>query len=184
MTPKFDVFILAGGMSNKLEIPVSILKDPSSSEMEDEQNGRIPSSCSSGKDNDFRVKGRAPAFCNLSNDSCFNSKTKAKSKDCAAMNLPNKLSNVMGLYQRLMVDPLSMLFENKKKKNSMEFDTQRTGFPIKVSIILISLVFILQLLPLASASEQLGNPYHILGVSRQATLKDIRKAYKLLVKEW
>jgi len=34
------------------------------------------------------------------------------------------------------------------------------------------------------ASNTLGDPYKILGLTRQASLQDIRKAYKQLAKEW
>ena len=45
-------------------------------------------------------------------------------------------------------------------------------------------LIIIQSLPMVEASEPLRNPYHILGVTRHATMLDIRKAYKNLVKEW
>ncbi|XP_011637350.1 dnaJ homolog subfamily C member 16 [Pogonomyrmex barbatus] len=51
-------------------------------------------------------------------------------------------------------------------------------------LLLLSLLTILQLMPSAIAGESLGDPYKILGVSRHATMQDIRKAYKHLVKEW
>ncbi|XP_001603228.1 dnaJ homolog subfamily C member 16 [Nasonia vitripennis] len=170
-------------MSCELEMPARALKGAGRSEMEgelctNEEDSWIPSSRYSQEDID------SPVFYNSSNISDFNSKTKADYKDCATLKVPSKLSNMQKSYVRLTIDLLSTLFTNKKKQSSMELNAQLTGFLLKMSIILISLVFVMQLLPLASASERLGNPYHILGVSRHATLKEIRKAYKLLAKEW
>ncbi|EFN79950.1 dnaJ homolog subfamily C member 16 [Harpegnathos saltator] len=51
-------------------------------------------------------------------------------------------------------------------------------------LLLLCLLLISQLTPSVVAVDSLGNPYKILGVSRHATLQDIRKAYKHLVKEW
>lgn len=34
------------------------------------------------------------------------------------------------------------------------------------------------------ADIELGDPYRILGIERKASLQDIRRAYKLLAKEW
>lgn len=51
-------------------------------------------------------------------------------------------------------------------------------------LLLLLLFLITQLTPSVVAVESLGDPYKILGVSRHASLQDIRKAYKHLVKEW
>ncbi|XP_011498447.1 PREDICTED: dnaJ homolog subfamily C member 16 [Ceratosolen solmsi marchali] len=66
----------------------------------------------------------------------------------------------------------------------MKINSRSISFSITIFILLTSLVFIVQLMSLVNAAETLGNPYHILGISRYATLKEIRKAYKQLVKEW
>jgi DnaJ family protein C protein 16 len=66
----------------------------------------------------------------------------------------------------------------------MKSSQRHCNSSITTFIILTSLIFIVQLVSLTNASEPLGNPYHILGLSRHATLKEIRKAYKQLVKEW
>lgn len=56
---------------------------------------------------------------------------------------------------------------------------------MKYTFLLLSLLVILQSTPSAVvAANSLGDPYKILGVSKHATLQDIRKAYKHLVKEW
>lgn len=52
------------------------------------------------------------------------------------------------------------------------------------ALLLLSLLVVLQLTPSVVAGDSLGDPYKILGVSKYATVQDIRKAYKHLVKEW
>lgn len=55
---------------------------------------------------------------------------------------------------------------------------------IKHALLLLSVFAALQLTLPVVAGDSLGDPYKILGVSKRATLQDIRKAYKHLVKEW
>lgn len=55
---------------------------------------------------------------------------------------------------------------------------------VRHTFLLLSIFAVLQLTPLALAGDTLGDPYKILGVSKRATVQDIRKAYKHLVKEW
>ncbi|EGI65031.1 DnaJ-like protein subfamily C member 16 [Acromyrmex echinatior] len=55
---------------------------------------------------------------------------------------------------------------------------------MRYMFLLLSLFALLQLTLPAAAGDSLGDPYKILGVSKHATLQDIRKAYKHLVKEW
>ncbi|XP_057336763.1 dnaJ homolog subfamily C member 16 [Microplitis mediator] len=53
------------------------------------------------------------------------------------------------------------------------------------SLMYFTVIFIVvNILSVADASEPLRNPYEVLGVTRHATIQDIRKAYKNLVKEW
>ncbi|KAL7306855.1 hypothetical protein TKK_0001016 [Trichogramma kaykai] len=53
---------------------------------------------------------------------------------------------------------------------------------VRVSVLLLGLCATLQLSPVNA--EPLGNPYNILGVSRKADSKEIKRAYKNLVREW
>lgn len=55
---------------------------------------------------------------------------------------------------------------------------------MKYTVLLLSVLVILQLTPLTVGSDTLGDPYKILGVSKYATIQEIRKAYKHLAKEW
>lgn len=55
---------------------------------------------------------------------------------------------------------------------------------MRYAFLLLGLFALLQLTPSVVASDTLGDPYKILGVSKHATVQDIRKAYKHLVKEW
>lgn len=102
----------------------------------------------------------------------------------------DKLSNFLCKFSSLTMWYINLLqyFSNsisiEKKKRNMNLNTMCNSIPIRICIVLVSLLIILQLIPTTDASEPLGNPYHILGVSRHATLKEIRKSYKNLVKEW
>jgi len=55
---------------------------------------------------------------------------------------------------------------------------------MRYAFLLLSFFAILQLTSSVVAGDSLGDPYKILGVSKHATVQDIRKAYKHLVKEW
>lgn len=55
---------------------------------------------------------------------------------------------------------------------------------MRFSFFIVIFVVTTHQLSAVSASESLGNPYKILGVHKRATLQEIRKAYKNLVKEW
>lgn len=93
-----------------------------------------------------------------------------------------KSPSVIVLRMKLVMSFLIAMLTDKRAESITR--AQCAGFPTKMFLILVSLVFVVQLMPLAGASEPLGNPYHILGVPRHATLKQIRKSYKQLVKEW
>ncbi|XP_015429727.1 PREDICTED: dnaJ homolog subfamily C member 16 [Dufourea novaeangliae] len=55
---------------------------------------------------------------------------------------------------------------------------------MRFSFFIVIFIVTTNLLSSASGIESLGNPYKILGVHKRATLQEIRKAYKNLVKEW
>lgn len=52
-----------------------------------------------------------------------------------------------------------------------------------VAICLFFVIFISQQ-ELINSTENLGDPYKILGVGRKASTQEIRRAYKQLAKEW
>ncbi|XP_011300799.1 dnaJ homolog subfamily C member 16 isoform X2 [Fopius arisanus] len=55
---------------------------------------------------------------------------------------------------------------------------------MRLCLIIPTIILIIQLTPVTSATQPLRNPYEILGIHRRSTLQDIKKAYKNLVKEW
>ncbi|XP_076663980.1 dnaJ homolog subfamily C member 16 l(3)80Fg isoform X2 [Andrena cerasifolii] len=55
---------------------------------------------------------------------------------------------------------------------------------MRFSFFIVIFIVTTHLLSSVSGIESLGNPYKILGVHKRATLQEIRKAYKNLVKEW
>lgn len=59
-------------------------------------------------------------------------------------------------------------------------------YAIVVKLILLIWLNSVNFLPKCGvlADYELGDPYRILGVDRKAALQDIRRAYKLLAKEW
>lgn len=84
----------------------------------------------------------------------------------------------------LFINFLIKLKEIFKKLNDTRFKMTSVKSIMRVILFILMIVLIIQLLPVTDASEPLGNPYEILGVTRHAKLPDIRKAYKNLVKEW
>lgn len=96
----------------------------------------------------------------------------------------SKLSSSINFYMEQMINLLSSAQKKKRIKCSEEVNARFIIHSKKVFVFLVSLVLILQLLPLVSATKPLGNPYKILGVSKYASIKEIRKAYLNLVKEW
>ena len=93
-------------------------------------------------------------------------------------------SFICGVYVALtlIANFLAVMSVNKKSKK-LKRNIENTA-PLAMLSGLFTVVFIFQLLPLTCTAEPLRNPYDILGVKRHATLQDIRKAYKHLVKEW
>lgn len=123
---------------------------------------------------------------------CTFKSTKSAVKDSTSIvnskdyehSLCSKLYSVINLYVEQIINCFNLLHKKKRKESYKGINAEWISHPTKIFVFLVSLVFILQLLPLVSASKPLGNPYKILGVSKQATIKEIRKAYLNLVKEW
>ncbi|KAF7992695.1 hypothetical protein HCN44_005039 [Aphidius gifuensis] len=118
-----------------------------------------------------------------------------KSSDKSSWNNNNKLSSkkelllfdiyvFIELQLILFINFLIKLTEIFKKSNDTRFKMTSVKSIMRLILFIFMIVLIIQLLPVTDASEPLGNPYEILGVTRHAKLQDIRKAYKNLVKEW
>lgn len=71
-----------------------------------------------------------------------------------------------------------------KRLNNISRKASYTELLMKFSFLIVIFIVTTYLLSSVSGSESLGNPYKILGVHKRATLQEIRKAYKNLVKEW
>ncbi|CAL7950285.1 unnamed protein product [Xylocopa violacea] len=71
-----------------------------------------------------------------------------------------------------------------KQSNNINRKTDNIRLLMRFSFFIVIFIVTTYLLTSASGSETLGNPYKILGVHKRATLQEIRKAYKNLVKEW
>ncbi|XP_015179944.1 PREDICTED: dnaJ homolog subfamily C member 16 isoform X1 [Polistes dominula] len=84
----------------------------------------------------------------------------------------------------LLIDIL-MTFVSINKRPNYAVKSVRGILPLmKFAFVLVTIFAVCELLPFTIGAEHLGNPYEILGIPRHATLRDIRKAYKNLVKEW
>ncbi|KAI4487511.1 hypothetical protein M0804_005660 [Polistes exclamans] len=84
----------------------------------------------------------------------------------------------------LLIDIL-MTFVSINKRPNYAVKSVRGILPLmKFAFVLVTIFAVCELLPFTVSAEHLGNPYEILGIPRHATLRDIRKAYKNLVKEW
>lgn len=84
----------------------------------------------------------------------------------------------------LFVEFFKIFVKLYKITDDVRRKTVRTGTIMRFSMLLALVFVVVQLLPVTEASEPLRNPYQILSVNRRATLQEIRKAYKNLVKEW
>lgn len=71
-----------------------------------------------------------------------------------------------------------------KRLNNINRKASYIELLMKFSFFIVIFIVTTYLLSSVSGSESLGNPYKILGVHKRATLQEIRKAYKNLVKEW
>lgn len=84
----------------------------------------------------------------------------------------------------LSIDFLRRLESISKRSNNIKKKVQIIELLMRFSFFIVVFIITTHLLSSVSASESLGNPYKILGVHKRATLQEIRKAYKNLVKEW
>ena len=100
---------------------------------------------------------------------------------CSKSKFSFKSENIRTLRsKKIIIHFYNILNKCIRQKNSSKMNTD----PLRLGVILLTFLFILQMLSSICVAEPLGNPYHILGITRHASLKDIRKAYKNLAKEW
>ncbi|XP_076277209.1 dnaJ homolog subfamily C member 16 l(3)80Fg [Lasioglossum baleicum] len=71
-----------------------------------------------------------------------------------------------------------------KRSNNINRRVVNIELLMRFSFFIVIFIITTNLLSSAGGIESLGNPYKILGVHKRATLQEIRKAYKNLVKEW
>ncbi|VDN84872.1 unnamed protein product [Brugia pahangi] len=76
----------------------------------------------------------------------------------------------------------SRLTENSTKRSDLPFVNERHR-PSDMNYLLLFLVLSLYYID-GKISTEIEDPYQVLGVSRKATIKEIKHAYKALVKEW
>lgn len=168
-------------IQNKMMVKTSIKNDNAveccnnESQINTTETCRLHTNCS--------LPGKSICIFNQIRSMVKNPTSIVNSKDYG-YNLSSKLSNILNLCLKQMVNFSSLKDQNKKIQNNEKMNILWISSSTKFLMILISLVFLLHLLPLVSASKPLGNPYKILGVSKQASIKEIRKAYLSLVKEW
>ncbi|XP_029155802.1 dnaJ homolog subfamily C member 16 [Nylanderia fulva] len=87
----------------------------------------------------------------------------------------------------LLIDFLMTHASTSKRQHHRDDSTwdKNIALLMRHALLLLSLLVIFQSTPsTVVAVDTLGDPYKILGVSKYATVQDIRKAYKHLVKEW
>ena len=71
-----------------------------------------------------------------------------------------------------------------RRSNNIDRRVVNIDLFMRFSFFIAIFIVTTYLLSSVSGIESLGNPYKILGVHKRATLQEIRKAYKNLVKEW
>ncbi|XP_066588233.1 dnaJ homolog subfamily C member 16 [Prorops nasuta] len=84
----------------------------------------------------------------------------------------------------LLIDTVMTSLSINKQFDSIKKNIENIVPLMRFPILLTTIFILTQLLPLTTGVDTLGNPYEILGISKRATLQDIRKAYKNRVKEW
>ncbi|XP_012528124.1 dnaJ homolog subfamily C member 16 [Monomorium pharaonis] len=80
--------------------------------------------------------------------------------------------------------PIDLSMSDERRTRGDVARVAGVGWLMRYVLLLLGLFAVVQLTPSALAGDTLGNPYKILGVSKRATIQEIRKAYKNLAKEW